>query len=177
MNEHKSFSSHTPKIVGGISIGMISLIAMYLLVLKPMEASSNKNTAAATDSAPSTTQSPSIPTTPTAPTTPTTPTNPSTYKAGSYSATAHYSVPHGESNSITVSATVSTDGAISDVTTKHQYSDRESSYYIESFDSLVQSSVVGKNIENISVGRIGGASLTSGAFSKALTQISTDAHA
>ena len=57
--------------------------------------------------------------------------------------------------------------------TKHNYSDRKSAMYIQSFNSEVQSEVVGQKLSNVSPTRIGGASLTSQGFYDVLANIST----
>ena len=98
------------------------------------------------------------------------------YKDGTYKATTSYYVPHGANNSLTASVTVS-GGKVSAVTVNNNYSDQESSYYIDSFVSAVQNAVVGKSIDGLSLSRIGGASLTTQAFDDALATIRTDAKA
>lgn len=100
----------------------------------------------------------------------------SSYKDGTYSATANYSVPHGGQNSIKVTITIK-DGSVASVKTAHDYADRESGMYIDSFDSSIESVVVGKALSSTYTGRVGGASLTSSAFDQALQTIRQDANA
>jgi len=103
-------------------------------------------------------------------------TSSSGYKDGTYKATSSYYVPRGATNSLTASVTIS-GGKISTVTVNNDFSDQESSMYIDSFVSAVQNAVVGKSVDGLSLGRIGGASLTTQAFDDALATIRTDAKA
>lgn len=98
----------------------------------------------------------------------------STYKDGVYTASASYSVPHGYQNTIKVSVTI-TGGNITAASATHDYSDRESGEYIDMFTSALSSKVVGQSISSINFSRIGGASLTTEGFDKALTTIQSDA--
>lgn len=98
----------------------------------------------------------------------------SSYKDGTYTASQSYRVPHGESNSIQVTVTISS-GKISAVTANDSYTDGESGMYIQSFESSVSSVMVGQSMGSTSFSRIGGASLTSMAFYDALDVIATQA--
>ena len=98
-----------------------------------------------------------------------------TYKDGDYSATAAYRVPHG-SNSIAVKLTIK-DGKVAAVTTNSDYSDGESSYYIDSFASEIKGAVVGQSLDGLSLSRVGGASLTTEGFNQALDSIASQAKA
>lgn len=171
-----SFNSTTPKIVGGALIGFIALAALYFFILAPIDdnnKSSDINSQASTNSS-STNNSQSINTDNTKPaTTPSSAQTSSTYKNGTYSATIDYMVPKSD-NSITVEMNVE-NGKVSSVKTTHDYSDRESDFYIANFDSLIAEAVTGKNIDNLSVGRVGGASLTSNAFDDAIATIKNEA--
>ncbi len=97
------------------------------------------------------------------------------YKDGTYTATATYYVPRG-SNSMSAKVTVS-GGKVTAVSVNHDYSDRESGMYIDSFESALQSAVVGKSIDGLSLNRIGGATLTTQAFDDALTTVRNEAKA
>lgn len=112
--------------------------------------------------------------TPAVSTTTSSPTSSTGYKDGTYKTTANYVVPHGASNSLTASVTIS-GGKVTAVTVNNDYSDQESSMYIDSFMSSMQSVVVGKSVDGLSLSRIGGASLTTQAFDDALAKIRTDA--
>lgn len=99
--------------------------------------------------------------------------NESAYQDGTYSNTVSYYVPKG-SNDLTAKVTV-TGGTVTAVSVDHKYSDHQSGMYIDSFDSTLQDAVVGKSIEGLSLGRIGGATLTTQAFDDAITAIRDDA--
>lgn len=96
------------------------------------------------------------------------------YKDGTYTATANYNVPHGYSNVITTSITIK-NGVVTSASATHDSSDRESEMYISDFDSALTSAVVGKPVGSLSPSRIGGASLTTYGFDKALSEIVTKA--
>lgn len=100
----------------------------------------------------------------------------SSYKDGTYTATASYSVPHGEQNSIAAEVTVA-GGKIVSVKTTDNYSDHESAMYISGFESSVNSSASGQLLATYSPSRIGGASLTTAAFDDALDTIRSQAMA
>jgi len=109
--------------------------------------------------------------TPTVPTA-TTPSTTTTggYKDGTYTASANYSVPHGQQNTINVTLTVA-GGVITAVSTTNTYSDNESGMYVDSFKSGLSAKVVGTSISGASFSRIGGASLTTAGFQTALDTI------
>lgn len=100
----------------------------------------------------------------------------STYKDGTYTTTTRYGVPHGAMNTVTVKLTVS-GGTVTAVSTSHDYQDPESAGYIDWFNQDIESAVVGQSLGNVSVSRVGGASLTSMAFDNALDTIRSDARA
>ena len=121
------------------------------------------------------TSSQAVTTTPTATeTTDQTTATTASYKDGTYTATTSYSVPHG-SNSITTTVTIA-GGKITAVSTSNSSNDHESQQYIDSFESGLNSAVVGKSI-TVSPSRIGGASLTTEAFSETLTDVASQATA
>jgi len=101
---------------------------------------------------------------------------PGSYKDGTYTATQSYSVPHGDTNTMKVTVTISS-GKITSVTTSDDYTDRESAMYIQSFESNVSSVMTGQSMGSMMQSRIGGASLTSSAFYDALDTIATQAQA
>ncbi len=98
----------------------------------------------------------------------------SSYKDGTYTATSSYMVPHGAQNSITSTIVVSS-GKITSVTTSNNYSDHESANYIDWFNQEISSAVAGQGLGDISVSRVGGASLTTSAFNDTLDTIRTQA--
>lgn len=98
------------------------------------------------------------------------------YKDGTYTKTISYYVPHGGSNSVKVTLTVS-GGTITSVSADDTYTDRESGMYISSFESEVSSDAKGQSLASYSPSRIGGASLTTEAFAEAISGIRSDAAA
>ncbi len=74
-------------------------------------------------------------------------------------------------NSLTLNVSGSA-GVITDFTYSVQANDGTSKGYANSFsNSLSKSSIVGKSISNVSLSRVGGASLTTGAFMNALKSV------
>lgn len=98
----------------------------------------------------------------------------SIYKDGTYTSVASYSVPHGNQNSIDVSLTIKSD-VITNVSATNDYSDNESGMFIDSFESSLESKVVGKTLIGTSFSRIGGASLTTNGFQSAIESIRNEA--
>ncbi len=168
-----SFNETTPKIVGGAVIGFVALAALYFFIYAPINAKDldqNSQSSANNTNSSVTAQSS---TTPVASEPASNSTNASAYKNGTYSASIDYMVPKSD-NTITVQMTID-NGKVTAVKTTHDYSDRESDFYIANFDSLIQQEVTGKKIEELSVGRVGGASLTSNAFEDAIATIKNEA--
>lgn len=161
--------------IGGVAIVAAVGFGGYALFTKPTtsdsstQQTSQTSSSSATDSASSAATTPSATESSTASSSTT-----STYKDGTYSASASYSVPHGYQNTIKVSITIS-GGNITAASATHDYSDRESGEYIDMFDSVLTSKVVGQSISSASFSRIGGASLTTDGFDEALTTIQSDA--
>lgn len=96
------------------------------------------------------------------------------YTDGDYIASVNYDVPRGYTNSISVTISV-LDGIIESVETNNTYNDNESGWYIDSFESAIESEVVGKSINDVSYSRIGGASYTTDSFVSALETIKDEA--
>lgn len=170
-------SSHTrtPKIIGSLAVAIVIGIGGFLVIngVGAQQTSSVTTTTSSSSAAQATT-----PTTP-ASTTPTTTNSSSssdlTYKNGTYSATASYRVPGGQ-NSLTVALTIASD-KITAVKTTSSYDDRESQRYVDSFESGISSAVVGSSLADAYVGRVGGATLTTGAFDDTLQTIMNNAKA
>lgn len=100
-----------------------------------------------------------------------------TYRNGTYSATKSYAVPGGRTNTITTTLTIQND-TVTAVSDQHVYkAGTDSQQFVGSFEGSVSGAVVGKPIGSLSPSRIGGASLTTAAFSSALTTIRTNAKA
>lgn len=98
------------------------------------------------------------------------------YKDGTYTASSSYNVPHGGQNSIKATITIS-GGKITAASATNSYTDRESAMYIDSFNSYVNSDATGQSLAGYSPSRIGGASLTTYAFSNAIDTIRAQAKA
>lgn len=95
------------------------------------------------------------------------------YMNGIYTVLQKYTV-EGKQDSITVQLTIQNDYA-SDLTDTYTYSSTKSKSYQDSFESKIRSLIVGKAINNISVSRVGGASVTTDAFNQAFSQIKNNA--
>lgn len=161
-----------------VTIGTVAVIAAAsiggLALFKSPEISSAQGTM--TSSSQTTASTPATPVVTTPTSTSRSTSSSGTYKDGTYTTTANYRVPHGATNSVTVTLVVSGD-KISSVKTDNSYSDGQSSYYISSFNSSVSSDAAGQSLSNYSPSQIGGASLTTYAFSNALDTIRTQAAA
>ncbi len=109
--------------------------------------------------------------------TPTTPvsTTASPYKDGTYTATGHYSSPGG-AETIGVSLTLK-DGVITDATVTPEatrpMSMRMQGMFTENYKPLV----VGKSLDEVSLTKVSGSSLTPKGFNDAVAQIKTEAQA
>jgi len=156
-----------------VTIGTVAVIAAasiggLALFKSPETSSALSTTSSQTSSSPSTSS--------TSPSTTSSSSSTGTYKDGNYTNTVSYNVPHGGSNSIAVTLVVS-GGKITSVKTNNNYSDGQSSYYISSFESSVSSDASGQSISSYSPSQIGGASLTTYAFSNVLDNIRSQAAA
>lgn len=96
-----------------------------------------------------------------------------TYTDGSYSASGSYHTPGGQ-ESIEVLVTI-TDDVVTAVTVTGSANDANSSQYQAKFAGGISAVVVGQNIDDISVSKVAGSSLTGAGFNEALTQIKTEA--
>lgn len=194
ITQDKSYSNKTPKIVGGTALALVGLVMFYTLVISPNKdnagayhSSTSSNSSTINNSAVANSNTNSNTTTNNTSTNNTTAnsdnsssntastnnTTSSTYSDGQYSSDINYSVP-GSQNTISVTLTINSD-TITDITVNDSYSDRESDRYITGFESSIESKVVGKKISNISLSRVGGASLTTNAFNRALNNIKNQA--
>lgn len=100
----------------------------------------------------------------------------SAYKDGTYSAKGTFHTPDGSAYigvTLTLASSKITKVSIDD----SGISSRESVQYTERFISGINSIVVGKNIDEVKVSRVSGASLTPVGFNNALTTIKNDAKA
>lgn len=160
-----------------LSIGTVAVLAISSVVGYELFATGDSQSTKSTATAQ--TQQSSAQTTP--PTTDTTNTNTtnstsSGYKDGSYTASSSYEVPHGNQNNVSATLTIA-GGKITNVTTNNDYSDEESAQYVDFFKQEISSTIVGQSLADVSVSRVGGASLTSSAFNDVLDTIRTQAKA
>jgi cytoskeletal protein RodZ len=98
------------------------------------------------------------------------------YANGTYSSTLPYKVPEGGNESITVSLTLK-DDVVTSMTYSASGNKEESQKYQGRFGKSVEALVIGEPISGISLSRVGGASLTSRAFNKAVLEIQAEAQA
>jgi uncharacterized protein with FMN-binding domain len=99
----------------------------------------------------------------------------SQYKDGTYSATGSYSTPGGR-ESIELEVTL-TGGTVQDTKLTQKGMTGEAKEYQARFASGYKTEVIGKSIDEISLSRVAGSSLTSAGFNNALDQIKRDAAA
>lgn len=97
----------------------------------------------------------------------------STYADGTYSAQGSYATPESV-ETIEVTVTLQ-DDIITDVEVSGDPQKRESERYQAEFIGGIAEVVVGEDIDQISVSRVAGSSLTSGGFNQAIDQIRSDA--
>lgn len=97
------------------------------------------------------------------------------YKDGTYDATGSYRTPGGQ-ESIDVKLTLA-NGVINDVLVTQNASGGEAKEYQDAFVSGYKTQVVGKSIDEVSLSRVAGSSLTPNGFNSALTAIKADAEA
>ena len=98
-----------------------------------------------------------------------------TYKDGTYTATGSYQSPGG-TESVTITLTIAGD-TITDASGQGGATRPPSSQYQGEFLDNFASQIVGKNIDEVSLSKVAGSSLTSGGFNEALQTIKSDARA
>ncbi|WP_375001767.1 hypothetical protein [Aeromicrobium sp. CTD01-1L150] len=96
------------------------------------------------------------------------------YADGTYEATGSYSNPGGTSE-VDVELTLE-DGTVSDITVTPGASGTSAQFQGQ-FAGGIADEVVGKNIDELDVGKVAGSSLTAGGFNEALDSIKADATA
>jgi uncharacterized protein with FMN-binding domain len=95
------------------------------------------------------------------------------YTDGTYDASGQYTNPHG-TETVDVTITLA-DDKITAVEVVGHGTDPNTEHYQGEFISGIEAEVVGKKLDEISVDRVGGSSLTSGGFNAAVEEIKADA--
>ncbi|MFZ1250074.1 MAG: hypothetical protein WAR37_01325 [Candidatus Microsaccharimonas sp.] len=160
MNQPKKLH---PALAALIVIVLIGIVASAAIVV-----SQNQQTDTATNTSQQTSSSSSS-------TTQTQSTDTSTYKDGTYSATGSYVSPGGR-ESIDLTVTIK-DGVITDTSVVKNATDRDAEEYQTLFANNYKDLVIGKSVNEVSLTRVAGSSLTTNGFNDALDQIKNDAKA
>lgn len=95
------------------------------------------------------------------------------YTDGSYTETGEYTAPSGR-EAIEVTVTLA-DNVVTEVSAVGDATDPQAKLYQRKFSDGVADLVVGKNIDELSVDKVGGSSLTSDGFNDAIAAIKADA--
>lgn len=95
------------------------------------------------------------------------------YENGTFSATGSYSTPGGL-ESIELSITLD-DGVISSTSLVRNATDGEARQYQAEFASAYADMIIGKDVDEVSLSRVAGSSLTSNGFNQALEHIKNEA--
>lgn len=95
------------------------------------------------------------------------------YRDGTYRADGQYQSPNG-TETVTVEVTLD-DDVITEVTVTPHPTNPNTRQFQTAFAGAISGEVVGKSIDEISVSRLAGSSLTSGGFKDALERIKADA--
>ena len=179
MEQFSSNKSSTKMYLGLGTLGVFTLVALGILI-----AGKNSNQDVATNpvvnpvTTPVTTPTVTPVATPdTTTVTPpvTTPTQSSIYKNGTYTAQGTYDSPAGTER-IGITVTLQND-VITAASAVNEANARQSVRYQNAFISGFQPLVIGKNIDQVSLDRVAGSSLTPAGFNDALDKIKTQAHA
>jgi len=160
-----------------VRIGTALLGVAGLVTLAGCSGTTTTDAAAPAETTPAATSAPTSSATTDSSTTDssTTSTTSGTYKDGTYEATGQYSTPESvETVDVTLTIAGDTVTAV-EVTGDPQAS--ESKRYQSEFIGGIQAEVVGKKLDEISVSKVAGSSLTSGGFNKAVDTIKTEAKA
>ena len=97
------------------------------------------------------------------------------YADGTYTESGSYNAPSG-TETVEVTITLA-DNTITDVSVVGEATDPQAKRHQAEFSDGIAAAVVGKSIDEISVDKIGGSSLTSGGFNEAIDAIKADAAA
>ena len=103
----------------------------------------------------------------------TTPAEKNTYNNGTYTANATYFTPKRVQHNISVSVTINND-IITDADVLYDDAEAKTPSHI-GFDGAYEQRVLGAEVDNLDLARVGGASLTTTAFNEALADITSNA--
>lgn len=162
MDQKKKLSPAVATLIVVVLVGIVASAAIVINNANNDESGSSQLEATTTQ-----TSSPQTPSS--------TSTDTSTYANGTYSATGSYISPGGR-ESIELTVTI-TDGVITATEIKNNATAADSKEYQEIFADNYKSQVVGKSVDEVSLSRVAGSSLTSTGFNNALDQIKDDARA
>ena len=95
-------------------------------------------------------------------------------KDGTYSSTVRYEVPFEHIGLMNLEVTVA-EGVVTDSVVEFEVTNPVSESYARSFDNYYKDEVIGQSLAEVSLARVGGASLTNAAFGAALEKIKTEA--
>ena len=95
-------------------------------------------------------------------------------KDGTYSSAVRYEVPFEYTELVNLEVTVA-EGVITDSVVEFEVTNPASESYVRSFDNYYKDKVVGQSLAEVSLARVGGASLTNAAFDAALEKIKAEA--
>ncbi|MEZ4104283.1 MAG: hypothetical protein R3B60_03275 [Candidatus Paceibacterota bacterium] len=93
---------------------------------------------------------------------------------GTYSSEVRYEVPYGYVELMNLEVTI-TDGVVTDSAVDFEIANPVSKGYVDSFEQYYEDKVIGKSVADISLARVGGATLTNVAFDAALEKIKAEA--
>jgi hypothetical protein len=146
----------------------------------PVVATATPSTTITPDTTPEATQTEKTPTTPavTPTSTPTTPAPvaPKTvYKNGTYTVSTSYNAPGRSTHSVDATITIKDDVITASNVSYGGDNVNTSTEYQNKFSKGYQTQVIGKNLGTVSLSRVGGASLTTNAFNKALAEVKVSA--
>lgn len=99
--------------------------------------------------------------------------NSAVYEDGIYTASSSYNSPGGIED-ITVSITLK-DGVVADSSVKQEPNEPQAEHYQAEFRENYKPRVIGKKLDDISLSRVSGSSLTSEGFNKAIEKIKNQA--
>lgn len=151
-----------PAIAALIVIVLVGVVASVVIAVQNNQDASKNDTATTQSSTNQQTAS-----------SPSSSTDTSTYKDGTYNAVGSYATPGGM-ESIELTVTIE-NGVITNTELAQKATDRDAKEYQAAFASGYSTLVVGKNVDEVSLSRVAGSSLTSNGFNAALDKIKEDA--